>query len=315
MRVVAGVLVAADGRVLLAQRPSGRHAGRWEFPGGKVEGGESAEAALRRELAEELGIAIGSADWLIDLPFAGERGPWSMTVFEVRTWQGVPQGREGQALRWVPCEELAAWPMPPADLPVAALLRDPWWYLITPDLPPERSGDLERGLARLCATEERLRLQWRLPRWPRAQALALLRSWLGPLRRANVEVFLNGRPKEAVALGCGVHLRSALLGRADQGLRAELPGLTASCHDPVELEQSLAWRPDALLVGPVKPTATHPGREALGWQGLCRLRAMSCLPIYALGGLGRPDLATARRHGAQGIAAIRGLWPDAGLAS
>ncbi|WP_442900701.1 8-oxo-dGTP diphosphatase MutT [Falsirhodobacter sp. 20TX0035] len=119
--VSAVALIDDRGHVLLAQRPEGKSmAGLWEFPGGKVEAGETPEAALVRELAEELGITVAEAD-LEPLTFAShgyERFHLLMPVYACRRWTGEVQGREGQSLAWVPGEEMAQYPMPPADLPL-----------------------------------------------------------------------------------------------------------------------------------------------------------------------------------------------------
>jgi len=125
--VAAVVLVDPDGRVLLAQRPEGKSmAGLWEFPGGKMEPGETPEAALIRELHEELGIDTWQS-CLAPLSFAshGYDGfHLLMPVFICRKWQGTPQSREGQALRWVYPARLRDYAMPPADLPLIPLIRD-----------------------------------------------------------------------------------------------------------------------------------------------------------------------------------------------
>ncbi|GAA0296882.1 8-oxo-dGTP diphosphatase MutT [Rhodovulum strictum] len=125
--VAAVALVDADGRVLLAQRPEGKSmAGLWEFPGGKVEPGETPEAALMRELKEELGIDTW-ASCLAPLTFAShsyEDFHLLMPLFICRKWQGQPHGHEGQALAWVRANDLRSYPMPPADLPLIPILRD-----------------------------------------------------------------------------------------------------------------------------------------------------------------------------------------------
>ena len=125
--VSAVALIDADGRVLLAQRPAGKSmAGLWEFPGGKVEPGETPEAALIRELHEELGIETW-ASCLAPLTFASHAYAdfhLLMPLFACRRWQGTLQPREGQALKWVRVGDLRAYPMPPADLPLFPILRD-----------------------------------------------------------------------------------------------------------------------------------------------------------------------------------------------
>jgi 8-oxo-dGTP diphosphatase len=123
--VAACALVDSDGRVLIAQRPPGKKlAGLWEFPGGKIEPGESPEATLVRELREELGIETKSA-CLAPLTFASHAyEDWHllMPLYVCRRWEGIPQPREGQALKWVRAKELRNYPMPPADLPLIAPL-------------------------------------------------------------------------------------------------------------------------------------------------------------------------------------------------
>jgi 8-oxo-dGTP diphosphatase len=125
--VSAVALIDSDGRVLLAQRPEGKSlAGLWEFPGGKVEAGESPEAALIRELKEELGIDTWQS-CLAPLTFASHAYPefhLLMPLFACRKWQGIAAPREGQTLAWVRPSNLRDYPMPPADVPLIAVLRD-----------------------------------------------------------------------------------------------------------------------------------------------------------------------------------------------
>ena len=125
--VVACALIDADGRVLIAQRPSHKNmGGLWEFPGGKVETGESPETALIRELREELGILVKEACLA---PFAFASHGYSdfhllMPLYVCRRWEGTPQSVEHMALKWVRPKDLGAYPMPPADLPLIPMLRD-----------------------------------------------------------------------------------------------------------------------------------------------------------------------------------------------
>ncbi|MEQ9039824.1 MAG: (deoxy)nucleoside triphosphate pyrophosphohydrolase [Silicimonas sp.] len=125
--VSAVALIDRDSRLLLAQRPEGKSmSGLWEFPGGKVEPGETPEAALIRELHEELGIETWQS-CLAPLTFASHSYDdfhLLMPLFACRKWQGTPESREGQALKWVRAADLRTYPMPPADLPLIPIIRD-----------------------------------------------------------------------------------------------------------------------------------------------------------------------------------------------
>ena len=125
--VVACALVDADNRILIAQRPEGKSlAGLWEFPGGKVDAGETPEEALIRELREELGVETKTA-CLAPLTFASHSYDdfhLLMPLFACRKWEGIPAAREGQTLAWVRPDRLRDYPMPPADIPLIPILRD-----------------------------------------------------------------------------------------------------------------------------------------------------------------------------------------------
>ena len=123
----AAAIIDADGRVLIAERPEGKSmAGLWEFPGGKVNPGELPESALVRELKEELGIDI-TETCLAPFTFASHAYDdfhLLMPLYLCRMWRGQPEPREGQRLKWVMPMRLSDYPMPPADVPLVALLRD-----------------------------------------------------------------------------------------------------------------------------------------------------------------------------------------------
>jgi 8-oxo-dGTP diphosphatase len=308
VHVVAGVIQDPRGRILLARRTAGRDlAGLWEFPGGKVDAGETPEQALARELHEELGIRIASSAPLIAVPQAYRNKRIVLDVRKVSAWTGSATGREHQALAWVPPAKLAIYPMPPADRPVVAALRQADCYLITPEPDPQRQetflGTLECALK---AGVRRVQLRSALqPDALRPLAEAVLKR----CDVAGAELLINSHIDLARRLGTGVHLRAAqLLSLGERPLPAKQI-VAASCHDADELRHAESLGLDFVVLGPVAATASHLERAPLGWGGFARLRELIALPIYALGGLGATDLSMARAHGAQGIAAIRGLWP------
>ncbi|NUS39215.1 MAG: Nudix family hydrolase [Lysobacter sp.] len=309
VEVVAGVITDVRGRILLARRTEGRDlAGLWEFPGGKVEAGESPEAALARELHEELGIEVELGAALIAVPQRYPHKRLRLDVRRIARWHGSARGHEGQALAWVPPRKLPDYPMPPADRPVVAALLQPDRYLVTPAPGRDDAGWLRALQAALTAGIRRVQLRsggavepgrWR----------ALVKAAVAACNEAGAQVLLNGDGDLARALKIGVHLRAEQLRTLDaRPLDADcLVG--ASCHGLEELRRAEAIGCDFAVLGPVSPTASHPGAATLGWAGFAALREAVALPLYAIGGMGGADIAPARAHGAQGIAAIRALWP------
>lgn len=311
IHVVAGIVRDEKGRVLIAQRPPGKHlAGLWEFPGGKCEAGETPGAALRRELAEELGIESGDFEALIAVPWVYAEKSVLLDVHEVRTWRGEPQGREGQALRWVDVDALSDWPMPAADRPVIAALRLPCHYAITPEPTADR-GDFLRAIARLLDRGEKC-LQLRARQADEASLRALLPQVRALTDDAGASLLLNAHIGLAAQFDIGVHLPAAQLLRTDSRPLPPHRWVAASCHDERELAQAAKIGVDFAVLGPVLPTASHPGLPGMGWDRFAQLCAHAAFPVYALGGMRIDHLATAKAAGAQGIAAISALWPRGG---
>ena len=309
MRVVAAVLDDAEGRVLLAQRPPGKqHAGLWEFPGGKIEPGESAFAALCRELQEELGIAVEVAAPFMSVRGARPFGELVLEAWRVSAWSGGPLAHEHSDLAWVRPEDVGTFALCEADIPIARAAALPACYAIT----PEPGSDLNAFFARIASGLGRgLRLlQWRAPGLD-AGAYREIAVELRRMTRAHgARLLLNADPELAVTLGAdGVHLNTRRLMAASVP-SPRSPGflIAASVHDTTEFAHAARLGADFAVISPVRATRSHPDRLPIGWSGFAALRSQSDLPAYALGGLGPLDAVEARQHGALGVAGISAFW-------
>lgn len=310
VHVVAGVIRDVRGRILLARRTLGRDlAGCWEFPGGKVEAGETPQQALRRELQEELGIEAVVGSPIIAVP---QHAPKALTldVYEIKSYRNAPRGLDGQALAWAPREKLAQYRMPPADGPVVAALLQPDRLLITPE--PDDAGGWLQSLQDAVTRHGIHRVQLRAPLFAAAQPdawRALAERAIALMRERDIEAWINGDATLAREFGIGLHLRSSQL--ASTGNDFSELRVAASCHSAAQLEAAASLGCAFALLGPVRETRSHPGVAGIGWEAFRELRAhVPALAVYALGGLAVGDVAEARRHGAQGVAAISGLWSD-----
>ena len=306
---MAGVVQDSQGRVLVTRRPDHVHqGGLWEFPGGKLEPGETPEQGLERELDEELGIRVNGSRPLIRIHHHYGDRHILLDVRRVDAYSGKVSGREGQPLDWLDPEAMDPTRFPAADRPIIMALRLPPMMLITGSAPCDPEIILERlkravgsgiGLVQLRAHE----LDDSAYRDLAVRAYALCTATGARLLLNRDPAVIEDTPRH------GLHLSARQLKALKwrPGLPGDLVG--ASCHDAAELGQTVALGLDYALLSPVKATASHPNARPLGWSGFSALVDPIPLPVYALGGLALADLAEATRHGAQGIAAIRGLWP------
>jgi 8-oxo-dGTP diphosphatase len=311
--VAVGVVVRGDGAVLLGQRPAGKpYAGWWEFPGGKLEAGESVADALARELHEELGLdVLESSPWVVRghaYPHATVR----LWFRRVRRWRGEPRPREGQALAWRPADAIGVAPLLPASIAPIGWLRLPPTYAIScaAELGVEA---FERALhrvldARADAGERTpLLLQLREPALPAAELERLFGRLRALRERRPLRIVVSSRHPGSFARAVdGVHLTARDLAAARERPRVRWVG--ASCHAAAELDAADAIGCDFAVLGPVRPTASHPGAPGLGFDGLARALAATPIPVYALGGLDASDLGAAEAAGAHGVASMRAAW-------
>ena len=305
VQVVAAILVQPDGQYLMTSRPEGKvYAGYWEFPGGKVEAGETARMAMDREMQEELGITPTRAEpWLVRT-FSYPHARVQIRFFRVLRWDGRPQPREGQHLSWQAAGPSPLTPMLPANAPILRAMALPGRYGITAGGLVGEAQALQgvvhalRAGVRLIQVREKDFSPARLRQFA-VQVCALAHA-------AGARVLVNSDAETALACGAdGVHLESRRLREAH--VRPPLPLVAASCHDAAELDHAELLGLDFAVWGPVAATPSHPGLPGRGWSAFAAAVAERVLPVYAIGGLGSDDLQTAREHGAQGIAAIRGL--------
>ena len=307
LAVVAGVLRDQQGRFLLAQRPEGKaYAGYWEFPGGKVEIGETRPQALKRELQEELGIEVtGMCSWLtreFDYAHAAVR----IDFFRIDQWHGDLKSLEGQALSWQQDPlALTVQPVLPANGPLLRALSLPEMYGVT--------GAYEIGVENFIPL-----LQKALDRGLRLIQIREKQMPLPELKSFIQRVCLLARPYKATVLlnsdidlaqQCavqGVHLTSTQLMQLSH--RPALPWVGASCHNGLEIAKAQALGVDFVVLGPLLKTASHPQATGLGWDRWTQLVSDIQIPVYALGGLKMNDLSQARMCGAHGVAMLSGAW-------
>ena len=312
LHVAVGV-IEDGGRYLLTRRRADAHeGGRWEFPGGKFELGESAPAALARELHEELGIEVLGSERLIEIPFSYPTLDVHLHVRRVTAYRGMPEGREGQPLQWYARNELAGLELPAANRGILAAISLPHDYMITPE--PAGATDAEFAARLDSALAAGIKLvQLRAKCLAEDELLVLARQAVRLCEGHGARLLLNASPELALQAGAhGVHL-SAGRAAALAGAQASFPSgllVGASCHDADELALAESLGVDYVLCSPVRPTASHPGAPTLGWEGFAVLCAAATVPAYALGGVGPADLARIRDSGGHGAAGITTYWKD-----
>jgi 8-oxo-dGTP diphosphatase len=311
IRVVAGVLSDAAGRVLVSQRLARQPMpGKWEFPGGKLESGETRLAGLARELGEELGVTLVAARPLIRYRHVYPQLEVELDIWKVQRFAGEPAGRLGQVLQWVAADELVKVDLLEADRPIVQALALPELYLVTGEpaaVPHEFLDRLDAALARGIRL-----VQLRAPDLDARAYGALAAAAVARCRSAGARLLLNREPAEASRLARmlgadGIHVPARHIGTLPACTGPDLL-IGASCHDRQELADAREAGAGFAVLGPVCPTRSHPERQSLGWLSFEALIRDAGLPVYALGGLRADDLPRAWAAGAQGVAAIRGLW-------
>ncbi len=312
VQVAVAILQRPNGEYLLASRPHGKGwAGWWEFPGGKIEQGETPLQALVREAQEELGITPTRIQpWIkrrYDYPATHDADAKTVLLhfFFVSEWTGELHPHEGQHFAWQHPQQHNVSPVLPANAHIMHALTLPTIYAI--------SNMAEMGQAAfLQALQRQLDqglqlLQIREAPLSQAALASLSEQVLTLCAPYHCRVLLNGSPEQAQQLGYqGVHLNSQRLIALKQKPQHLMVG--ASCHNAHQLQHAQALQLDFALLSPVLPTRSHPEAKGLGWAMFEQLINGLEIPVYALGGMQPAHESEALSCGARGIAMQRAIW-------
>ncbi|MFT5425838.1 MAG: 8-oxo-dGTP diphosphatase [Gammaproteobacteria bacterium] len=315
MHVAVGVIRNNKNQVLLSRRSATVHQpDLWEFPGGKLETGETVSEALSRELHEELALTVKSAQPLIQIHHDYHEYSVLLDVWNVDSWDlnsfdvNERVGKEGQIIEWVDIQKLDERDYPEANKPIIKAVKLPKFYLICPD--PE--GNLKEYLKKFeeCISAGVTLFQLRFSDDSHYERYKFLISELLELCRNNHAILMiNSSPEYAIKLGAnGVHLNSTRLLQQNKRPLDDNYLVSASCHNYSELEHAANIDVDFLVLSPVNRTASHPTAEPLGWEKFKTLVEPIPVPTYALGGMQADDMKKSCESGGQGISVLSGIW-------
>jgi len=333
---IAVAVIIKKNRFLISKRADHVHlGGLWEFPGGKVEAGESIQQGLYREIKEELGISIEKTQSLIKISYDYKEhyseqslllNVYKVTQFKTyeraNTINSQQKGLEGQPIKWVTLAELDDYQFPAANKAIINALKLPAEYLITPDIFSSYEHPLLQefldDFARNCKHYSLIQL--RIP--------SLVQKVMQPNERhqflyqicriaqqKKVSLLVNSAMpvEERIRyLSSGIHLTSSDLYNTDmiKHYRRQFTDklIAASCHCPEDIHQANQLALDFIVLSPVQQTSSHPEQTPMGWEQFADLADIAQIPIFALGGMTINDIERAQQKGAQGVAAISSLW-------
>jgi 8-oxo-dGTP diphosphatase len=297
IEVVAAVIRDAEGKVLIAKRPSDKHqGGKWEFPGGKVEKGESRRSALVRELREEIGIDIGHSARLISVYHEYDDKAIYLDVYEVQQWTGDAEGREGQPIRWVSADELHEFEFPeansaiveaaclPKNLKVIGFAKD------AEDFRSQFNEKIQAGNRLFLQSFNAKEASYK----PNHEEI----NWMLDTAASHKVTVMFESPPPLVRSDYYLHLNAEELQKVQEKPSAKR--VSAICSNPEELFKAQRLGLDFILIGPVLTNASG-GNKVIGWPMFQSLSARVNIPVYATGGVGDKDMELAREYGAQGI--------------
>lgn len=314
VHVAVGVIEDSHGNIFIAQRAADAHqGGLWEFPGGKLESGETTPQALQRELREELAIDVECCEPLIQIRHHYPDKSVLLDVYRVTKFHGQPTGNEGQPVRWVNKAELVHYSFPAANKPIVKAVVLPDCLAITgafaspEDFTEKLTRVFQMGVSGAVLRMENISPQTHLDLVNSASLLANRQKALLQLNTSlkNYSFFVEQLKTTAI----GLHMnRHELMAHNQRPLGQDIL-LGASCHNPLELAKAVELGVDYILLSPVLPTNSHPDVNPLGWQIFTDLVSSVNIPVYALGGMNSDHLIQAKQCGGQGVASISAWWP------
>ena len=313
VHVAVGVIVNDDGKILIAKRALSAHqGGLWEFPGGKVDAGETVQQALVRELREELAIEVLTSKPLIQIRHHYPDKSVLLDVHKITQFTGEPRGNEGQPVLWVDAKKLYDFEFPAANHPIITAINLPPTYMVTGDFQDDDdfSVRLDRALAAGIGA-----VQLRIKNFDLKRHQTLFEIALSSVNKASTRLIINTTPATFLQIlsdfaisNIGLHLNAKQAAALN---KRPIDGhilLGVSCHNEQEVSHAQKIGADYLLISPVLPTRSHPTVIPLGWNAFANLVELANVPVYALGGVGEAHLHEAQESGAQGVAGISAWW-------
>jgi len=306
--IAIGVLKKNE-KVCLSQRQKHQSfADKWEFPGGKVEADETLTSALQREFREELGIETHSWQPLIEIPWQYEKVAVRLHVFSSESFEGTPQGIEGQRVKWFDLQALRELDFPEANKGILTALQLADRYMMSgsyqshADALAKLTNALEFGIE-LCQLKPRNMVPEEFD--------GLAHEAISLCHQHGAQILLNGDVTlfEKHPDADGLQLASDRIYQYDSRPIPKQKLLAVSTHSDEDIQQALKIGADFILLSPVKETASHPGVIGLGWDSFAEKVKQIPVPVYALGGMKPEDVDCAKSFGGQGVAAISGFWP------
>ena len=311
VHVAVAVIKNQQGQIFIAKRPEDSHqGGLWEFPGGKVESGETVLEALKRELVEEVGIDIIKANPLIRIPHDYADKSVLLDVWQVEEFSGNAFGNEGQETLWINKDSFSEYDFPLANLPIITAIQLPEKYMITGKFETE-----EELLLRVqSGLNKKIKLiQFRANKLAEEVYFTYAEKLYALCQKENTQLFLNTsfenyQKYQAHKFSHGLHLNSKEIKLFSPNILNDETLISTSTHNTEEIKFAESLDVDFILLSPVNKTSSHPNSKPLGWKKFKQLSEKATIPVFSLGGMTIKDLNVAKMNGAQGIAAIGEFW-------